>query len=333
MSVAGRKMILAADIGGTKTNIALFDPGDLLRPARVSVFASGEMSGPAEIVRQFLAAGARPNIVAAGFGVAGPVHNGRARITKLPWDVDGSALARMLSAPVVLVNDLVATAAGVDAVPPESLVVLQKGDEHPSGPRAVLAPGTGLGEAYMLFEHGRYRAWPSEGGHVPFAPVDDEQTALAAFARARHAHVSYDLLCSGRGLALIYDFMRREGGRPCNGEVAAKAAAAEDPAPVVGRAGVAGECPCCVAALALFARILAAEAGNLAVKFLATGGVFIGGGITAKILPAMQTAQWRRAFAGNGPMAGFLARVPVTAVTEPRAALVGAAVLAAEGIR
>ena len=320
--------VLAADVGGTKTNIALFGDHET-EPLRAATYASGEAGSLPEIIADFLG-GARSEISAAGFGVAGPVLDGHVRLTKLGWQLDRVSLMQDLGCPVALVNDLVATAMGIEVLPPAALVPIQTGEAVADAPVAVIAPGTGLGVAFMVPEGGRHRALATEGGHVPFAPVDDEQAALLAFARREFSLVSYDLLCSGRGLSLIHRFLvDREPSRADN-EVSRQVGAAADPAPVIAAAGLDEKCPACAAALDLFAAVIAGAAANLALTTLARGGVYLGGGIPPRILPVLQRAAWRAAFAGNGPLRDFLATLPVTVITEPRTALFGAARLARE---
>ena len=308
-------MILAGDLGGTKTVLGLFDlSGPSCKPVREHIFPCAEFPSLEAILDRF----APGPVQGACFGVAGPVVGGIAKITNLPWVIDERALAAKLGAPVKLLNDLQATALGTLALPPEGFAVLQPEATHSlQGTIAVIAPGTGLGEATLVHDGKRYVALPSEGGHADWAPGSDAELELWRFMRDRHgAHVSVERLLSGNGLGDLYDFFRRD--------------AAEIPHPgdrnaAIAQAGLAKTDPHAARALELFAELLGAEAGNLALRGLATSGVVIGGGIPPKILPALQSGRLVARFAEKGRFAAWMKTLAIRVALEPRAALLGAA--------
>ncbi len=330
-------MILAGDIGGTKTVLAVCEPGDggAPRVVREAQFQGADYPSLEAILDEFLDAGGPAEarslppegITGACFGVAGPVEAGAAKITNLPWTIDARALSAGLGgAPVALLNDLQATALGALVLPPAAFATLQEpaAPPAPGATIAVIAPGTGLGEAVLISgDGGRYRALPSEGGHADFAPTTDEEIELLRFLRARHGgHVSYERVLSGDGIGDLYDFVR-----------AARGAAEPEPAHLgpgdrnaaISGAALAGADPDAARALALFVAVLGAEAGNHALRALATGGVVIGGGIPPKILPLLQTGALVERFNDKGRFRRWTRALAVRVILEPRAALLGAA--------
>lgn len=329
-------MLLAGDVGGTKTALGLFDES---RPGAPAVaqgrVASRDHPSLESVVREFLEAHGRPRIEAACFGVAGVVVDGRAATTNLPWQVEERRLAREIPARRVrLLNDLEAAAYGVLDLPADALGEIQAGRPR-DGHKALIAAGTGLGEALLVWHQGHYHVVASEGGHAAFGPRRDVEDRLLVHLRREHGHVSYERLLSGPGLVAIYRFLRTAGldGRP--GSTAAPEPAwltarleAEDPAAVISESALAGEDPVCAAALELFASVYGAEAGNLALKCVAVGGVLIGGGIAPKIVPALLAGGFVAAFQDKGPMARLMAEIPVHVVLNPDAPLMGAAGIA-----
>jgi glucokinase len=320
-------MLLAGDIGGTKTELAIYapetGPGQPLASAR---FPSGEYDSLEDIVRAFLAQAPHP-ITTACFDVAGPVRNGRARITNLPWIVEAEHLRQTFNLEAVwLLNDLEAVAHGVLQAPPEAQRTLHPGQPEPEGPIAVIAPGTGLGEAYLTWDGVRYRAHASEGGHTGFAPVGARQVGLLDYMSRRWSHVSIERVCSGMALPHLYDYLRDTGAAPETPAIAARLAAAEDRAPIITAAALAvpPECPLCAATIDLFIDILGAETGDLALKVLATGGVYLAGGVTGHLLPVLTNGRFEQAYTHKGRLSEIVARMPVTIVTGP-IALLGAA--------
>jgi glucokinase len=329
-------LLLAGDVGGTKTDLAIFSPGAGARaPLAQARYPSEQYTGLGHMAREFLAkTGLRAAY--ACFDVAGPVVDGRAHLTNLPWEVDESALAEALNLTAVrLVNDLVAVAHAVPSLVPEDLVTLNTGQPAPRGAIAVLAPGTGLGEAYLTWAGSGYRAHPSEGGHADFAPADEVQMDLLAYLRPRLDHVSVERVCSGIGIPLLYDFFQ-DGGRAVETpEAAGQLAGAADRTRVILEIALdpKSPSPLCRAVVDTFVAILGAEAGNLVLKVLATGGLYMAGGIPAHILPALQGERFMQAFVRKGRFASLLAQVPVHVIVNPRVALLGAAAYGLELLR
>ena len=315
-------MILAGDVGGTKTNLAVFDAR--LRPVLSGTFSSSERGGLGEIVREFVADAGR-GFDRACFGVAGPVIDGRSRITNLPWVVDAKALAAELGiAAVWLLNDLEATAYGIAALKEEELVVLSAGAPGARGNAAIIAAGTGLGEAGMYWDGSGHRPFACEGGHGDFSPRDDLEIELLRYLRARMVRVGWERILSGPGLHRIYEFLRDTG----RGEEPAwlvERLRVEDPTAAISGAALEGTSPLCSKALDLFVSLYGAEAGNLALKVMATGGVYVGGGIAPRILERLRGPLFMDAFTAKEPMRDLVASIPVRVILNDRCALLGAA--------
>jgi glucokinase len=320
--------VLAGDIGGTKTALAIARiDSRRLKIERAGTYPSAAFSSLEAILAEFLEGERRKPAVAA-FGVAGPVVGGRARITKLPWSPEERALARAAGIPRVrLLNDFVAAAFGLPYLSARQLAVVSRGRPEPAGPIAILGAGTGLGQAALWRAGNRVEALPSEGGHADFGPRNDREDRLVRFLRARFGRVDRDRILSGAGLALIYEFSKSEGEAPESPEAAA-AMEKEDPAAVIGRLGLAGSDPLCARALGLFAEIYGSEAGNIALQYRATGGVYVGGGIATRILPALLTGAFEKAFLEKPPLEDLLARIPLKVVKDRRLGLFGAAAAA-----
>ena len=318
-------MILAGDVGGTKTALALFELRDgALVLEREATLPSREFPTFEDAVARFLDGGARPAVEAACFGVAGPVVNGRSVTTNLPWQLDEATLAASLPARRVrLLNDLEATGYGVLTLPPTALEPLQRGAAR-RGSMVLIAAGTGLGEALLIWDGQRHLVVASEGGHVDFAPRTDLETELLRFLRKELGRVSYERVLSGPGLYNVYRFLRDTGGVPEPSWLHDRIATG-DPSAVVSEVGLAGGHPLCVQALDLFVSVYGAEAGNLALKALAVGGVFVGGGIAPKIRAKLADGTFVTAFCDKGRFAELMASIPVSLMLEPRTALLGAA--------
>ena len=321
-------MLLAGDIGGTKTNLAVFAPDiGSAAPLAEASFPSGQYASLEAVVGDFLKQVHVP-IEHACFGVAGPVSEGQATITNLPWMLDERSLAETFHwSSVRLLNDLEATAYAIPNLQPHDLATLNTGTPVAHGALAVIAPGTGLGEAFLVWDGARYQAYPSEGGHADFAPTSPFELDLLRYLLGQFGHVSYERVCSGRGLPNIYAYLRDTAFAAESPWVVEQLAAASDLAPVIVGAALHAEHPCglCVATLDAFVGILGAQAGNLALTLLATGGVYLGGGIPPRILPVLESGRFMQAFLHKGRFGALLAQVPVHVIRNPKAALLGAA--------
>lgn len=320
-------MLLVADIGGTKTDLAIFTeeagPHAPLVEARL---LSADHASPEALVAAFLAQARQP-VTRAVFAVAGPVVDGRARITNLPWVLDAAALAKALGLRSVrLMNDLVAVAHALPLLRPTDLETLAAGSPAEGGALAVVAPGTGLGQAYLTREGAGYRAHPSEGGHTDFAPRGALQRELQVWMERVHGHVSYEWVCSGMAVPGLYAFLRERGHAPESPALAARLAAAQDATPLITEAAFAATPDALgLAALQLMVDILGAQAGNLALSVLATGGVFLGGGMSPRLLPLLRAPRFLETLRAKGRFEPLLRRVPVHVILHPRVALLGVA--------
>lgn len=321
-------MLIAGDIGGTNTRLALVSPSEGPRHLLAEkTYPSGEFPGLSPIVQQFLQeTGA--SAAAACFDVAGPVLGGRAHLTNLPWDLSETVLAQELGLKrVSLLNDLHAIAVAVPHLEAAETEIINPGTPQPNAPIAVMAPGTGLGEAFLVWNGTEYIACASEGGHADFAPANREQAELWAFVNARFGHVAYERVCAGSGLPNVYDFLRARAPAAEPAAFATALAAAADRTPLIVRAGTeqAAEHPLAAETLRIMAEIWGAEAGNLALKVLATGGVYLAGGMPPRVLPLLRHGGFVQAFTAKGRFEKLLQAVPVHVVTI-NAALLGAAI-------
>lgn len=319
-------MLLAADIGGTKTVLALFTAADgPHKPISETRFNSTKYESLATIVEEFLnQTGVWPDI--ATFGVAGPVRDEIVRVTNLPWVVDGEELRRVLKIDdVYLINDLEAIAYSIPALNKDDLEMVKSGNRQSDGPIAVIAPGTGLGEAFLFWDGNRYRPIPSEGGHTDFAPATPLELELLTYLQPRLGHVSYERVCSGIGIPNIYAFFRDMNIYEEPDWLKEKLEFADDPTPIIFRYAKEEIAEICEATLSLFLSILASEAGNLVLQVLATGGVFLGGGIPPRIVPELRGDTFLKAFIEKGRFTDFLMNVPVDVIMNSKAALFGAA--------
>lgn len=325
------RLILAGDIGGTKTDLALFSSGPGIEsPMAEATFASRDYPSLEALIREFLSRVGRP-VDYVGFGVAGPVVDGKARITNLPWVVDEAKLAEEFGfGHVRLLNDLEAIATAVPQLGAGDFHTLNPGRAISGGTIAVMAPGTGLGEAYLVWDGSRYRSYPSEGGHADFAPVDAQQTGLLLHLLKRFEHVSYERVCSGIGLPNIYAYLKESGVAEEPDWLREKLNSVTDPVPLIVNAALEEKrsCALCRAALETFISILGAAAGNTALKLLATGGIYLGGGIPPRILPAMRNNLFMETFRRKGRMSKLMEDIPVHIILNPKAAVLGAALQA-----
>jgi len=318
-------LLLAGDIGGTKANLALFSLGGTkLALRRNQRFHSSDYPGLGAILREFLSEPFGP-IHAAGFGVPGPVKDGRAKPTNLTWGVDAAEISTEFGIPhVQVLNDLAANAYGISLLAPDDFAILQPGDPDATGNRCVVSPGTGLGEAGLYWDGIRHRVWACEGGHTDFAPRNELEIALLEYLIKRYGHVSTERVASGLGIENIYDFLRDTGRGREHPEVAGEIKAGPAGA-VISKWADSGQCPLCTQTMEIFVNCLGAEAGNMALKSMATGGVFLGGGIPSKILPRLRSASFLHAFNGKGRLASILQAIPVRVILNDQAALLGAA--------
>ncbi|WP_420631063.1 glucokinase [Candidatus Leptofilum sp.] len=321
-------MLLAGDIGGTKTVLALFSTAvsvESRHPLHLQTFPSGRFTSLEAIIAQFLQDKA-VGIEAASFGVAGPVVNGRSQITNLPWIIDAATISQTFGIEhVALLNDLEAIANAVPHLQTDDLATINEGQVEPSGAIAVIAPGTGLGEAFLTWDGQRYQAHPSEGGHASFAPTNAEQRALQAYLEQKFDHVSFERVCSGSGIPNLYEFWRQDGRFQEPEWLREQIVQADDPTPVIVEAGLAKTADICTATVQLFVDILAAEASNMALKVLATGGVYLGGGIPPRLLNLLQTERFISEFGDKGRFSSLLLAMPVQVICNPQVALLGTA--------
>jgi len=318
-------MILAGDIGATNSRLAWFDVADgaLVRGA-VRTYPSQRHAGLHEIAAAFMR-DAPGSARYACFGIAGPVREGRAEGTNLPWAVDAPELAAALGLEhVILLNDLEANAWGLATLRDTDLAVLQPGRAAATGNAAVISAGTGLGEAGLVWDGARHRPVASEGGHADWAPQGELQSALWRFLAAEVDHVSVERVLSGPGLESIYRFLRDAQGVTEPGWLA-ETLRREPAAPAISRIALEGRAEICARALSLFVAIYGAEAGNVALRMLATAGVYVGGGIAPRILPALEGRTFLDAFTRKGRMQSLLEDVPVRVVLNDQAALQGTA--------
>ena len=328
--MAGKKLVLAGDIGGTKTNLALFSVhGEKLRSESLKTYSSQHYSGLFPLLQDFFAE-SRPNIDAASFGIAGAVVDGKVQTPNLPWMVDIEELRRALKfEKVTLLNDLEATAYGLFTLENDELFTLNEGTMRHAGNKALIAAGTGLGQA-ILFDDGRYfRPVASEGGHGDFAPRNELEIELLRHLIGRFGHVSYERVVSGPGLLNIYRFLKEVRGLEEPEWLSVRLANADDQSVEISKAALAGEAAICVEALDLFVSVYGAEAGNLALRAKSVRGLYIGGGIAPKILAKLKDGIFMRAFVDKGRYADLLSAMPVQVVLNEKTALRGAAYYAA----
>lgn len=317
--------ILAGDIGGTKTNLGLFTVGkDGPVLQTLQTFSSQDFSNLEELIAQFLN-NKKCTVNKSCFGVAGPVMNGKTKTTNLPWTLSEQAIQdRFQFDTVILINDLVATALSIPVLPEKDLVSLNEVATVAGQNRALIAPGTGLGVSLIPYIENRYVPLDSEGGHVDFAPGSEEQIQLLLYLKKKYAHVSYERLLSGSGLVNIYGWLK-EKNFSIEPEWLSEQFKTGDPAQIISENGMNRKDKQCEKALDLFVSILGSVAGNLALTGMATGGVYIGGGIAPKILDRLRDGKFLQAFVGKSRYRGLLEQVPVKVIINDKAALLGAA--------
>jgi len=321
-------MLLVGDIGGTKTTIALYPlPFNIELPIAEMTFKSAEFKHFPDLITSFLS-DKQKGIDTAVFGVAGPVSGDSVRTTNLPWNIEAKELeADLRIHKVWLINDLEAIGNSIPFLKPSDLNDLHQGVSEENGALAVIAPGTGLGEAYVTVEGGSYFAHPSEGGHADFAPTSSIQIELLEYMLETYDHVSYERLCSGIGIPNIYSFLkfRRQYDEP--NWLTEQLSRAKDPTPVIVSAAANEDTPSpiCDETVRLFTAILGAECGNLALKHKATGGVYVGGGMILKMLDVIDLDEFARAYTNKGRFSEFVSKIPIRLILHPNPAIVGAA--------
>jgi glucokinase len=320
-------MILAGDVGGTKVHLALYDFIDgKLKYTRDKQYPAKDYPGLEEIVREFLHA---EKVTAACFGVPGPVRDGRLRLTNLPWTLDSRELAAGLKIEhVFLINDLQANGYGVEELSADQIYTLSEGDARQMGNRALIAAGTGLGEGFMIWNGRTHDPYPSEGGHTDFAPRNEDEFDLLRFLKQKYnGRISFERVVSGQGLTNVYEFLREVRGVEEPAWLAERMAA-EDPNAVITELALAAKSEICEKAMDMFVSAYGAEAGNLALKILSVGGLYVGGGIAPRILEKLKDGTFMKAFTDKGRLSQLLVNMPVRVILESRAALLGAAAYA-----
>ena len=329
-------MLVAGDIGGTKSDLAIFSAeAGVHAPTVHERLHSADYPNLQSMVRQFLAKADKP-VDSACFAVAGPVINGRVKTTNLPWEIEEASVAESLNLNVKsvrLINDLESIGLAVPTLRPSDVSTINPGEPVIGGAIAVIAPGTGLGESFLTWDGRRYTTFPSEGGHSDFAPMDERQARLLEYMLRQFDHVSFEHVCSGIGIPHIFRFLRDVEHLPEDAETMHSVDSAPDPSvPIINSALNGAPLPggLCASTVECFASILAAEAGNLALKFLATGGVYIVGGVAVHTLPVIKHPKFMERFKHKGRFAAFLERIPIHVIVTP-AGLAGAALCGLEG--
>ena len=323
--------VLAGDVGGTKTRLAIFEvAGTQLETLAECSYPSQEYSALEDLIDAFLDTHPhRPE--AACFGVAGPVRDAESRITNLPWHISAAAIAsRFRLRHTGLLNDLEATAWGIQALGEQDFHILNAGSVNPAGNAAVIAAGTGLGEAGLCRTGDGLQPFGTEGGHTDFSPGSELEIALLRYLKEQHTHVSWERVVSGPGLVTLHEFLCRHQATPAPDWLHQQLQSG-DPAAAISRAAQSGSDDQCVAALELFVHLYGVEAGNLALKIMATGGFYIGGGIAPKILQPLAGGSFMAAFCAKGRMRSLLEQMPVRVILNDRTALLGPAIVAAAG--
>ncbi|MCW5876583.1 MAG: glucokinase [Anaerolineales bacterium] len=319
--------LLAGDIGATNTRLALFSDEDPYTPQHLAKFKGQAYPSLVDVLHEYLAEAPGP-ILGASLGVAGPVVAERVQLTNLAWAIDAAELRASFGwERIWLLNDLQAIASSVEQLGPADLHTLQVGQPELQGSRFVIAPGTGIGVSYLVWDGRRYRAYPTEGGHADFAPADAVQDELLAFLRGRYPQVHVEHVCSGLGIPNIYDFLLASGRAQAPGALAEQLAAAADRTPLIIDAALAGEPEgeICRQVLDIFVDALAAEAGSLALSYGSTGGAYIGGGIPPRILGEFERRGFAALFAAKTGYESYLARMPIQVILNTGAGLLGAA--------
>ncbi len=320
-------MILAGDVGGTKVHLALFDfVNGKLKHTRDKIYPAREYTGLEEIVRQFMGGDSASS---ACFGVPGPVREGRLRLTNLPWTLDSRELATHLRLDYVfLINDLEANGYGIAELEASQIYTLSEGDASQTGNRALISAGTGLGQSFMVWDGRHHKPYPSEGGHCDFAPRNEDEMDLLRYLRQKYnGRISFERVVSGQGFMNIYEFLRDVRGMD-EPLWLAERLTHEDPNAVITELAMAAKSEICEKTTDMFVSAYGAEAGNLALKVLAVGGLYVGGGIAPRILEKLKDGTFMKAFIDKGRLSQLLVNTPVRVILESRTALIGAAAYA-----
>jgi glucokinase len=325
-------MILAGDVGGTKVHLALYNfEGGRLKSVRDEKFPAHQFASLDDVVKKFQADGGADQqpIAAACFGCPGPVRDGRLKLTNLPWTLDARDLQKSLSIEhIFLINDLEANGYGIPELAPESIRTLHTGDPAAMGHRGLIAAGTGLGEALLIWDGKTHRPIPSEGGHCDFAARNDREIALLQYLRRTlNGRVSWERVVSGLGIKNIYTYLR-DLEKLEEPQWLRDRMLAEDPNAVIGQCAEDGSSPLCFETMKTFAAAYGAETGNIALKVLAMGGMYLGGGIAPKMLKTLDGGGFMQAFLDKGRLSPLLESVPVRVILDDTCALLGAAAYA-----
>lgn len=322
-------MFIAGDIGGTKSNLGAFQmrQGKLVRVLH-DRYPSHEFPSAEDLVSQFARRATNElgtKVAGASFGIAGPVVNNCVRATNLPWVVSGANLANLLGVPSVqLLNDLEATAYGILALDPSELETIQTGVAAPHAPKAVISAGTGLGEAILFWDGGRHLPMATEAGHADWAPRNEREIDFWRYMKTQTEIVSNETILSGRGFRPLHNFLAP------GVQHAVFAENGQDPAPYITQQALENRCAACVAAVEMWVEIYGAEAGNLALRTVARGGVYVAGGIAVKVLPKLRTGAFAKAFCDKEKLGPFLSQIPIHVVLNEDAPLIGAATVASK---
>ncbi|PYX08545.1 MAG: glucokinase [Acidobacteria bacterium] len=319
-------MILAGEIGATRTRLAAFETaGNKLQRVVERIYASQEHSGLSQIIAGFIKTEGIP-VHSACFGVAGPVKGGRSKISNLPWVIDSRELAQQLKLDSIgLLNDLEAYAYGIDALESNDFITLSEGSEDAEGNRAVISARTGLGMAGLFWDGFRHHPFACEGGHTDFAPRNDLEMELLAYLQKKYGHISCERILSGPGIKNIYDFLREAKKADEPKWLKEQMSAAQDPPALISQLALESKSAICEQTLSMFVSIYGAETGNCALNFMSTGGVFIGGSIAAKIVPKMRDPIFMQSFLDKGRMEPLLREMPVKIVLNDDSGIIGGA--------
>lgn len=321
--------VLAGDVGGTKTILAIFDSNNYFKPIREEKYPTNQYRNLEAIIAQFLS-NRREEIASVAIGMAGPVLDGHVKATNINWEADERVLSRFLDIKnVKLINDLQALAFSIPVLRTEDICTLYEGESRPKGNIALVAPGTGLGEGYLFWDGSHYHPISSEGGHTDFAPKNEQEIELLRFLLKKYDHVSYERIASGLGICEIFEFLAASNSYPIPSPIQA-ARQNGDLAAIVSNCAIEKKHEICIKTMDYFVSTLANEASNLALRFLAYGGVYLGGGIPPKILPLLQNGSFIQNFKDKGRLTSILEKIPVRVILNPQAALIGAARYAAE---